>query len=180
MRILIVGIDSGVDGCAAAMDEDGKVRKMVSLFFTDVGKGMTKAGKKKTNKIPDEYKIGRTVRRMVKYAEKRNADLIIYLEKQQVFKGQGIVSSGKTMQGYGMWLGALAAQKVRYATVHSKTWGKVMMMDAKGTDTKARSLNVARRLFPKVDLHLVKDHNKSDALLIAEYVRRKLIKGEDV
>ena len=170
--IIYGGIDSGMDGAIALIDQYGKFIKMYSGFKIDVGKGKTRGGKKKTNNVPDTYSMGRAIRLCRNYAKNNGHDLIITLEKQQAMPKQGVVSMLKIGISFGTWLGALSALKIKYELVHPRTWQKEILRDAQGTDTKARSLNVARRLFPDVDLHLKGDHNKSDALLLAEYKRR--------
>ena len=97
----------------------------------------------------------------------------------------------------GFLIGVLVAHRIPYTLVQPKGWqeelwthadmvvntkkitqknGKVV--NRKETDTKATSINAALRLFPTVDFrrnercHKI-DHNKVDALLMAEYGRRK-------
>jgi len=170
--ILYGGIDSGMDGAVALVDQYGKCVRMYDSFKIDVGKGKTKGGKKKVNNIPETYSMARAIRMCRAYARKRGHSLIFTLEKQQAMPKQGVVSMFKIGLSYGCWLGCLDSFKIKYELVHPRTWQTKILKDARGTDTKARSLNVGRRLFPDVPLPLKGDHNKSDALLIAEYTRR--------
>lgn len=97
----------------------------------------------------------------------------------------------------GFLVGMLVAHKIPYTLVQPKEWqgeiwinadmvvnykkitqknGKVI--NRKETDTKATSINAAQRLFPSVDFRKNErcrkvDDNKVDALLMAEYARRK-------
>ena len=67
--------------------------------------------------------------------------------------------------------------KLIKATPHN--WQKGLVLPSEGPDPKARSLAVARRLFPdQLDkLKRKGDHNRADALLIAEYTRRTCLQG---
>ncbi len=49
-----------------------------------------------------------------------------------------------------------------------RRWQKPIL-DAGADDTKARSLNMARRLFPDIDLQHKCDDGKADALHLARY-----------
>lgn len=97
----------------------------------------------------------------------------------------------------GFLIGLLVAHKIPYTLVQPKEWqgyiwtnadmvvsnnkitqknGKVV--NRRETDTKATSINAAQRLFPSVDFRKSDrckkiDDNKVDALLMAEYARRK-------
>jgi hypothetical protein len=66
---------------------------------------------------------------------------------------------------------------VRYERITPQTWQRVMIPGAKGGETKARALEVARRLWPGTDWR-ASDRCRTphdgliDAALIAEYGRR--------
>ena len=84
----------------------------------------------------------------------------------------------------GMLESFLVSSNIPYTKVQPKKWQSQMWIgvpiqtkaDGKN-DTKATSLLSAQRIFPNVDLRKserarIADHNKVDALLIAEYCRR--------
>lgn len=97
----------------------------------------------------------------------------------------------------GMLLALLVAHRIPYALVAPKDWQNEVWVNAdkeyasqkqkckdggektvRKVDTKATSINAARRLFPTVDFRksdkAKKPHDgKVDALLMAEYARRK-------
>lgn len=97
-------------------------------------------------------------------------------------------SSAKSNFEFGRVVGILESMLVAfdipYTKIQPKKWqsslweGVPLQKKPNGkTDTKATSLIAAQRLFPTVDLRKserakVPDHNKVDALLIAEYCRR--------
>jgi len=101
------------------------------------------------------------------------------IERQQVHPGQGSVSCFSLGEGFGLLVGIAAALGLPTETPHPRTWQAEMMRDTPGSDPKARSIEVAGRLFPTVDLRptercRVPDHNKSDSLLLAEWARRRI------
>lgn len=97
----------------------------------------------------------------------------------------------------GFLTGLLVAHKIPYTLVQPKEWQGEIWTNAdmvvshkkvkckngkeinrKETNTKATSINAAQRLFPSVDFRRNErcrkiDDNKVDALLMAEYARRK-------
>lgn len=96
----------------------------------------------------------------------------------------------------GLLRGLLIAGKIPYTLVPPKTWQKEIWttpdvvsstetvrrkngdVKVKRIDTKATSINAARRLFPEVDLRKSErskkpDDNKVDSMLMAEYARRR-------
>ncbi|GAV19919.1 crossover junction endodeoxyribonuclease RuvC [Mariprofundus micogutta] len=84
---------------------------------------------------------------------------------------QGVSSTFKFGQNFGAWLGILAALGIPHMTITPHKWQKAVL-DAGTGDTKARSLNMARRLFPEVELKYKADDGKADALLMATYAKR--------
>ena len=95
----------------------------------------------------------------------------------------------------GYLIGLLAANKIPYILVQPKEWQKVVWNNAdmvvsykqvkvkdkivskKVVDTKATSINAAKRLFPTMDFRKSErakniDDNKVDATLMSEYARR--------
>ena len=75
------------------------------------------------------------------------------------------------------WFWMLTALGIPFLPVGPQTWQRVMHQGAKGTDTKARSIETALRLFPGVSL-CESDRSKkysdglADAVCLAEYGRR--------
>lgn len=92
------------------------------------------------------------------------------------------------IESFGVWKGRLEALNIPFEFVtpkkwqnfffssHPKLWKSVKagMVTKKVLDTKAMSLEAARQLFPKLrdQLTRVKDADRADAILIAEYARR--------
>jgi hypothetical protein len=65
---------------------------------------------------------------------------------------------------------------IKYEFIDSKEWQKVMLpKKLKGDELKKASDQVVKRLFPSI---VLKEPGDGDSLLIAEYARRKFIKGK--
>ena len=84
--------------------------------------------------------------------------------------------------GRGLFEGILTALGIPYHLVGPREW-QDEMLPLRGGDTKARSIARARELFPDVSLYPTARSRKpsdglSDALLIAEFGRRRLDGGE--
>ena len=71
----------------------------------------------------------------------------------------------------------LRMYKMPYTEVTPQTWQKGIFYKTDGKDTKEKSLNVAKRLFPDHTdfFKRKKDHGRSDALLLARYSQKNII-----
>jgi crossover junction endodeoxyribonuclease RuvC len=85
---------------------------------------------------------------------------------------EGCVSSFRFGFGAGLWHGIAAGLEIPVITVTPQAWKSYFRL---GKD-KEKSLILARRLFPSCAYKLKrkKDHNRAEALLIAEWARRAL------
>jgi len=97
------------------------------------------------------------------------------LEKVNAMPGQGVVSMFNFGQNFGFIQGVLKAYEIPFELVPPQKWKKEFSV----TSDKNTSIEVAKRLFPNVDLKATprckKDHDgMAEALLMAEYARRKL------
>lgn len=102
----------------------------------------------------------------------------VFIERAHAMPKQGVTSMFNYGMGFGQIEGILAALTIPYTMVEARTWTKAMWEGTSDGDPKARSLIVARRLFPGVKLTVgkgtVPHKGIVDALLIAEYGRRSL------
>ncbi len=97
---------------------------------------------------------------------------------EQVEVGQGRVSILNYGINYGEYLGLLKALKIPYGEIYSQSWKREFLLFGLKLPlsvVKQRSIDTAKHLFPEiaVDLKLKKHHGRAEALLIAEYARRK-------
>ena len=102
----------------------------------------------------------------------------VCLEKVNAMPGQGVTSQFSLGEGYGIWKGIIGSvaydpfSKVSLTLVHPATWKKELM---KGMG-KEKDASVVRvlQLYPHTAHYFTKkkDHDRADALLLAEYIRR--------
>ena len=97
------------------------------------------------------------------------------LEKVNAMPNQGVVSMFNFGMNFGFIQGVLKAYGIPYELVTPQKWKKEFSC----TSDKNTSIEVCKRLFPKVNLKATerckKDHDgMAEALLLAEYCRRKL------
>ena len=104
-------------------------------------------------------------------------EIVACVEKVSSMPKQGVASSFKFGANYGAWLGMLSAYQIKHITVTPRTWQKAML-DAGTGETKERSLQMARRLVPKIDMKHKADDGKADALHLARYAKTLHERGE--
>jgi hypothetical protein len=160
-----VGIDCGLDGALAFLAPS----HFDGVAFSDTPTLDTGKGSRRTYDIPAMAKILRDWM-------SAPGVLIVALEQQQSMPKQGVASTFSTGFGYGVWQGLLVALGIPYELVHPKAWKKAMMPDA--PKEKEASVLVASRLYPGVADKLKTErgralHGRADALLLAEYMRRR-------
>lgn len=129
--------------------------------------------------------------------EALNDDVAVVIEDVHAIYGASASSTFNFGWIKGFLIGLLVAHKIPYTLVQPKEWQKEIWTNAdmvvhnkqiklkngkvvnrKEVETKATSINAVQRLFPKVDFRKNNrcrkvDDNKVDALLMAEYARRK-------
>jgi hypothetical protein len=88
-----IGIDPGFKGIITILENTGKLIDSISTPLVEI------TGKS----IKHWYDIPKIIEILKKY---KNACII--LEKQTVISGQGLVTSGRIMRGFGMWEGILS------------------------------------------------------------------------
>lgn len=156
MRVL--GIDPGV-APAMALYEGPSYGPLV---FPPMGiKRKTKVGGKFVERAdPDEPKI-------LDIFEQYKPD-VVAIEKVSAMPNQGISSTARFMFSAGLVTGIALGKSCRTIRVLPNEWQRAFRMPA-GDDI---SRQICSRLFPWMASQFarVKDHNESDALLIAVYV----------
>ena len=95
------------------------------------------------------------------------------LEKVGARPGQGVVSMFTFGRNLGAWEGIISTFEFPFMMPTPRQWQKGIIDPKAGTDTKERSLNTARRLFPDASLSRKRDHGRSDALLLAFWAKKQ-------
>lgn len=159
----IVGIDPGLTG-SIALIEDNNV-ELYHDYTLNLGKRTTY----------DQNKMRELLVSI-------NPD-IVYIERQQAFPGQGVVSMFSTGFGFGLWLGILTGLSIPFQVVSAKIWQMDFFAGQKHPKMKKQELKnlsykMASQLYPAHSKKLVGKRGGaldgcSDALLIATYGLRK-------
>lgn len=153
----IVGIDPGLSGAIASLSSSGDELGLVSVHDAprlDAGRGTLSSSE------------------IIGILEIASPGLVV-IERQQAMPKQGVSSTFKTGYGFGLYMGILAALRLRHVVVAARVWQVEMYQGAVG-EGKDRSLYVCGQLWPGYTIPKSK-HGRADALLIAEYGRRKLV-----
>ena len=152
---MIIGIDPGLSGAVAIIHTNGKI----TLFDTPTA--MIKKGKgTKTDYLPSQ---------MASILFDRN-QCHIFIEAVHAMPGQGSVSMFRFGEGYGLWLGIIAALGLPHTKITPQAWKKKIMAGVKDKDASRQR---AQELYPQcvAELSRKKDIGRADALLIAHYGR---------
>lgn len=176
-KMIFVGIDPGVTGAIAAVDEKNNV-----ILLEDYS--------------GDEVKASKIISNLSNEAILDYKNIAAAIEDVHLIPGWG-AKGGALMENKGIWKGILAALCVSIKEVKPKVWQQGLFKRTDGSksvkrknrktgqteskvviDTQKAGLTVARRMFPKAELHLKKHHNRAAALLIADWLRREFVGGE--
>ena len=160
MMKVSIGIDPGKDGCLAVL---GYRDAPILIPF-------------------DEAEYANQLRRVAPFFVATGTDGVVsqretfaVVEHVNAMPGQGVTSCFSFGQNFGFILGLLTAFRIPYELVRPQKWKKEFSC----TSDKNTSIEVAKRLFPGVDLRrtkrCTKDHDGlAEALLLAEYSRRRM------
>ncbi|MDR1979554.1 MAG: hypothetical protein LBQ42_12540 [Synergistaceae bacterium] len=135
--MVIVGIDPGLSGGIAAIDENLHVLNLLDTptISTDG---------KRFYDVVKMASMADTFRRIT-------GSLLVVLEQAQAMPGQGVTSTFSTGYGFGLWCGILGTLELPYRTVRPSVWTRKVLTGIPG-EGKARSVNFAMRMFPTAEL----------------------------
>lgn len=160
-----IGIDPGINGGLACLDQAGSIRRKIIMPVIKVG---TK------NKLDP-----RSIIAWLKQCMTENEIRIVAIEEQRPMHKQGVTSTFSIGRGYGILEGITAALDLPYELVRAVDWQHEMFKGFPKGKTKELSIRVAQQLYPKenykktsrcTNLH----DGLSDAVCIAEFIRRKI------
>ena len=166
--MLIVGIDPGLSGAIASIDK-GEVKIVdIPTLRSGVGNQRELDVRATIGILRDLRGQGRSLE--INWSVPREK-IIIGLEKVHSMPRQGIASTFAFGKVYGSLIGILNTLELPYSLVMPQTWRKSVMEGMpRGKDS---SIQRCHELFPDVDCITKKSHhNRADALLIAEHMRR--------
>lgn len=156
--MIFIGIDPGLDGALAAIQEDGSV---IAVEDTPT---LTVKGKKNKR----HYNVSEMYRNLrITVAAEGQRGVRVALENVHAMPGQGVSSMFSMGYGLGLWRGIIAALDLPLTMVEPVVWKRQMGLIGKD---KAASVVLAQQRFPTADLRRKKDHGRADALLLALYL----------
>lgn len=149
--MIYIGIDPGlVSGAWGALDHEGSYA------------GCGDIQNDGTRVLPKKFKED-----LLRFMDGR--DCVIVSEDVFSMPGQGHASTYKFGRAVGVIEAVCQMLPATWFIVHPRTWKKDMQLDS----DKEACRQAAIRLFPQADLRLKKHHNKAEALLLAEWMRRQ-------
>jgi crossover junction endodeoxyribonuclease RuvC len=154
--MIIYGIDPGVNGALALLDSE--TSEVKGVYDTPTIK---RDGAKR--KDSDWYKMSDLL------AE--NPDACAIIEDVHYCSGDGGMGSFTFGKSVGLWIGLCLGKGIPFRFVSPQRWKRDMGLIKQ---EKIASRELALELFPNLfdSIKLVRDHNKAEAVLIAEWFRR--------
>jgi hypothetical protein len=150
MNLLTVGIDPGLTGAVAILDQSNQVVALADLpIIRDLSLAWVDG--------PALHSIILTA------LDGRGAGAVV--ERVSSMPGQGIASAFKFGVGFGSVLSVLQVMRLPITLVSPAVWKRAHGL---GKDKHA-SLHKARLQYPTAELRLAKHHGRAEALLIARY-----------
>ncbi len=154
-----IGIDPGLKGAIAVVDENGAIVSLTPMPVDDDG----------VNAIE-------VMEMLMAWIDNAEAVKVV-LEKGQAMPGQGVSSCFNYGYGCGALYAVCRCLKLQTTLVRPQTWTKVMHQGTDGGEAKDRSRVAAMRTWPEekwgVEGRKKKPHDGLiDAALIAEWGRR--------
>jgi crossover junction endodeoxyribonuclease RuvC len=162
-----LGIDPGLEGAVASIDTEGRVRVVDTPIVT------IKDGKSKKRR----YDIPAMVGALTGSIAGPWSEAYVVLEKVHAMPKQGVASSFNFGAGFGIWLGILAALRLRHELVDPRRWTKILLADMPKGDEAA--VLRAGQLYPDAASELRTDRGRlllgrADAILLAHYARKAM------
>lgn len=187
--MIFIGIDPGRTGAIAALSSSGKIILLkdwpdYSIKKVTIRRGSKKKSTKTIHNIPAE--IGEMCSIWEDFFfHWSETTALIAIERQHghSYRGDkdnktavGMTSTVVLMQTYTAWLTLAYCRGHIPKLPTSYQWQKLILGKKfkEKMDTKTESLKVARTLFPYAELNLKKHNGRSDALNIAEWLRRSV------
>lgn len=167
--LVFVGIDPGAEGAIGFLCGNHVHYEDIPTYKTERA-GKKSDGSAKTKTLFDHGAIVELFKEITPY---RNQVRICVEEAQVQIKGKGAnaYTAFRVGVGFGMWPLFLTACGFSLEVVAPRPWK--MAMGLAGKD-KEYSRMKAASMFPTVKLTRKADHNRAEALLLAEYLRRKV------
>jgi crossover junction endodeoxyribonuclease RuvC len=155
-----IGIDPGITGGIAAIDVNGgAVMQLVCAQATPTLPGMRR------KKLVPDYDVRAMYTLVAELVESQpEGGCIAILERAGARPGQGVSSTWRTGEGFGLWKGLLAAFAIQVVYVTPNVWKqRANLIHA---DKRASVLR-AKDTFPQLARLKASEHGIAEAALIA-------------
>ena len=167
---IFAGVDPGLWGAVAALDEDGRLIFAQDTPIIEVKRGKTPKGNVKTRYLYLPTAMADVLVENLLRDVERPDSVIVGVENVHSMPAQGVSSTFSLGRGLGLWEGILAALRLPVEMIEPTAWKRAMGIPA-GSDKRA-SVELALRLFPTAPIKRTQD-GRADAVLLAEFLRRK-------
>lgn len=184
MKIISIGIDNGVQGAVTAVDENLKVISYWDTPIIEQIKGKNKSGSAKKRNEYATAEMGNILRTLISGIPAEISHVMVWIEKAFPMQKQGLSSTFKTGQGFGLWEGICIGLGIKYDIVSPRAWQKEVLADMPAGDPKARSMGKCQRIFPEIPLKKPKGRKltldgRADSAMIAYYGALKMKGASD-
>jgi crossover junction endodeoxyribonuclease RuvC len=171
MIAVYAGIDPGLGGAIAFLDEDGHLLNVWDTPTMDVKKGK---GHKRLYMVSEMADLLTHSQPGASFSPKEIR--MVGIELIHAMPKNGSISGFRLGQGLGLWEMACAARYIPYEWIIPQRWKKELLGAGVGSDKRA-SIVRAQELIPSCAQYLKrkKDDGRADAILIAEYTRRRAL-----
>lgn len=159
--MIYIGIDPGMSGAIAIVRPHGaEVHKFTSWAFHHKQLVGVIWDTSKSDQVQD-------------FPTPEHGEIFCVIEQGQAMPGQGVKSTFSFGVNCGGWACLLETVGIPREFVHPLKWKRTMgLVKPKQKSDKALSIKRACELFPALTGAIGRNHNKAEALLLAEYARR--------
>lgn len=169
-NMTFIGIDCGKHGGLGVIKADGSVDSWHTPAIVLRTKKRAKAkGGKPRYSIETKYDQ-RKMFELLRDLKRNNSKLLVTIEQQRQRPGDSKQSVFQIGFGQGLWEMACTANNITYQTVQPAQWKPCYV--GLGAD-KNESIKACLALYPAHALPRVKDEARAEALLIADFAKRK-------
>lgn len=174
MKIISIGIDGGLNGAVVAIDENNNIVGWHDTPLIMQKTGKTPKGNAKKRSLFATTEMGNILRDLIRGYPSESVNVMVWLEKAFPMQKQGLSSTFRTGQGFGLWEGICIGLGIKYDIVGPRTWQKEVLIDMPAGDPKARSMAKCQRIFPALPLTTPKGRKlsmdgRADAAMLAYY-----------
>lgn len=165
---IYVGIDTGKEGAFGFIfPQKLEITTAIDIPVLNIDRaGKTKKGNKRTKTIYDEPAIWRIVQHWLRFRGR----IVVCIEETAAREVDSGVTGHALGYGLGMWPLFLHSHGFRCEYINPSAWKKAVGLSGKD---KEWSRLMAQRLWPSAPLFRKGDEGRAEALLVAEYFRRK-------